>query len=622
MGWPVPLDLTLQLTSLATSATATSSPHSGTCDITDGNVRGRHQSSLGMSRSTIIPTVRKEISSNVNDNEDLMTWDDAHDLPPRDAPHATTCTEAYIPGLQDLLLDDGPKCDYSVSPMSPSMPEVKSYHTMPEHPSLLDTISPSSADDMDCSSVQFMHPILPVTGSPQEAPQSSNMSAIVHAQDEDDFERIQQVEEYETRRFHRTMKQQKPSKRIRTKMKKSQKVDSSGLPLPEMLPRKVKMTSKTAPCTTTQDPPKMKARLPRQIKQVPVLEEDPAGSILNVLEHARAFRGELDMQIQLGKVLYHRTKNGEPRKFLEKTMEKQVFEEGMTAHHAAEDIEVVFSPRLTTEVCDACHIVVEHLFETKPYQEETFYEVALYDRDDKEFHLKVSSNGVKTIAPSKEVGSEYHEFPKRVWDARFLVTGRGHWAPPEYVELFVDSIEATVPTHMFQGEQFPMPEVKFRVESNDIKVQAVVMKRVLHHRSCESDAFALQVAEVRDCVLRCRQSPCKKFIEYSAVTGFPPVLVTEQALWFEASIHIAPSPLLEQNKKIQVGDDTEWRPRDVLSERLHADLMETAEQLVTRLDVMGFDNQGPRGGVQDLQWMAAWERETRDLDSGIYQPFW
>lgn len=502
------------------------------------------------------------------------------------------------------------------------MPEVKSYHTMPEHPSLLDTISPSSADDMDCSSVQFMHLILPVTGSPQEAPQSSNMSAIVHAQDEDDFERIQQVEEYETRRFHRTMKQQKPSKRIRTKMKKSQKVDSSGLPLPEMLPRKVKMTSKTAPCTTTQDPPKMKARLPRQIKQVPVLEEDPAGSILNVLEHARAFRGELDMQIQLGKVLYHRTKNGEPRKFLEKTMEKQVFEEGMTAHHAAEDIEVVFSPRLTTEVCDACHIVVEHLFETKPYQEETFYEIALYDRDDKEFHLKVSSNGVKTIAPSKEVGSEYHEFPKRVWDARFLVTGRGHWAPPEYVELFVDSIEATVPTHMFQGEQFPMPEVKFRVESNDIKVQAVVMKRVLHHRSCESDAFTLQVAEVRDCVLRCRQSPCKKFIEYSAVTGFPPLLVTEQALWFEASIHIAPSPLLEQNKKIQVGDDTEWRPRDVLSERLHADLMETAEQLVTRLDVMGFDNQGPRGGVQDLQWMAAWERETRDLDSGIYQPFW
>ncbi|KAF1346909.1 hypothetical protein BDV97DRAFT_423550 [Delphinella strobiligena] len=625
MGWPMPLNLTLQPTSLATSATTSTSPQSVACDLTDGHVLGPPSSFLGMPMPTTIPAdtgAPAKVTPDVNDNEDLMTWEDAYDLPTRDTSRTAIYTIACAPALKDLLSDDGIKCENPVQPMSPSMPEVQSYHAVPNHPSLLDTIFPSSAEDMECSPVQFMHPILPVTDLPQQAPQSSDMSANFQAQVEDDFERIQQVIEYETRRFHRTMKQQKPSKKPRTKTKKTQDVDTSGLPLPELLPLTVKMTSKTAPLITTQDPPKIKVRLPKQIKQVPVLNEGSTGGIITILEHARAFRGELDMEIQLGQVLYHRTKNGEPRSFMEKTMEKQVFEEGMTAHHAADDVEVVFSPRLTTEICDACHIVVDHLFETKPYQEETFYEIALHDRDDKEFHLRVSSNGVKAVAPSEEVGSEYHEFPKRVWDARFLVTGRGRWEPPEHVELFISSIETTVPTREFQGEQFPMPEVRFRVESNDIKVQAVVMKRVLHHRSCESDAFTLQVAEVRDCVLRCRQSPCQSYIEYYAVTGFPPVLIKEQALWFEASIHIAPSPLFNQNKEIQVGEDSEWRPRDVLSERLHADLMETLEQLITRMDGVGFDNQGPRGSAQDLQWMAAWEREVRDLDSGIYQPFW
>lgn len=441
------------------------------------------------------------------------------------------------------------------------------------------------------------------------------LGTTIPEMDDDIPERLQAVSEVETRRFHRTMAQKKG------KRKGKSKIDTSGLPRPDPSPppRPTSTNSKKngSSATTTQS-----LSVNTELVKSKGDDSHNTDDMLLVLEHARSFKGSLDIEVQIGQALVHSVKSGEPSNFAKHLLRKEVLEKELAVHQASGGLEVHFSRMLTTDVSEACHIAVPHLFKEEPSQFETFYEFVLLDKDNKEVHLTispVSAQDADIFLPTEELGMVYLHFPKRIWDARYVVNGRKNYQASEAIHKFIATIKVEVPIHELAGEKFPVPRIKYRVESNEISVQAVYVKRCLRHQSIKPSKIVLQVTDIRLLELAQRkQDPVAK----AALSGFPSVMVEEHRLWFEASLLVPQSPLLEQNRTIQIGDDAEWTPEEVLPPDALAHLRAVTEQLITRIDGVGLSNRGPRGDVQDLLNIEARAKAKAEEKSGLHQPYW
>lgn len=459
--------------------------------------------------------------------------------------------------------------------------------------------------------VRTFQPLTP--NSPQRSPIGGS-----NAQHEEDncCERLQQVPEPDTRRFYRTMAQQKRSKKKRSNHNNTagSHVNTYGLPLPE--PLAISSINRSLPQPSSETC-RRQATTKKDAKETRIHQDD----VLQILEHARSFKGQIDMEIQLGQALIHSIKPGEPMNFAKLTMKKEPFEKDLAKHLAADELKLHFSRRLTTDLVEACHIPVASLWDQKPCLKEAFYELVLLDKENKEMHVRVTGDpsDTKILMPLEDLGSVYLHFPKRIWDARFLVTGRKDYVVPAAVHDLVRSLKVSIAVEERDGKVFRIPTVDYRIESNDITVKSFCSKRRFHHQSTKKERLTLQVTEVREYELK---KSNKDPSAHRAASGFPNVMVEHHVLWFEASMHISPHPLLAQNLDIQLGDDADWKPEDVLSEDLLNDLKSITEQFVTRLDGVGLSNKGLRGDEQDLENIARMEQEKRDRARGVNQSFW
>ena len=162
-------------------------------------------------------------------------------------------------------------------------------------------------------------------------------------------------------------------------------------------------------------------------------------------------------------------------------------------------------------------------------------------------------------------------------------------------------------------------KLKFRIDSNEISVKAVYSKRRLHYLTKVSPEVKFQVTEVRQHELKQSQLDASAWLANSYTL---PVMIARHEIWFEGTIYISRNPLLEENMTLELGEDASWVPQDILGETLLSDLRTVTEQLVTRIDGVGFKNEGIRGDLQDRLAIQDASNAREEVKLGINMPFW
>ena len=365
-----------------------------------------------------------------------------------------------------------------------------------------------------------------------------------------------------------------------------------------------------------------KAKQPVHIKQEVLPDNEHTDGMLRILEHARSFKGYVNVEVQIGQLLLHGFKSGEALNFSKLlSINKEDFESGIAKLLYAKEMDALFTPRLTAQVEEACHLLVPRLFgDGQPaFLTECFFEILLLDKDNREVCARVTDDpsAAAVFLLAEDIGVEHAHFPKRTWDARFAVTGRKDYEIPEDIKKMTST--ARVSVHGGDDLDQRRSKLKFRIDSNEISVKVVYSKRRLHYLTKVSPEVKFQVTEVRQHELKQSQLDASAWLANSYTL---PVMIARHEIWFEGTIYISRNPLLEENMTLELGEDASWVPQDILGETLLSDLRKVTEQLVTRIDGVGFKNEGIRGDLQDRLAIQDASNAREEVKLGINMPFW
>lgn len=426
-------------------------------------------------------------------------------------------------------------------------------------------------------------------------------------------ETVLQDPEAETRRFHNTMGQQKGKRG-----KRGATVSTAGLERPDPIPAPA-----PRPAPTLRPAPALRPAIQARQTARPPQSQPEMAAIMQMLEYGRSSRGPVDIEVQFGQSFIYNFSQSAAA-FVKGQMTIEKYERKMPELLFEKEIKTYFSRRLTTSISEASRLVVPDIFGMEPYKVDAFYELIVQDRDNKEIRIKTFGDGdqldcYEVTPPSEHIGEVYYDFPKRFLDARLAVVGYSKYEVPEAVEKLVKTIHTTTKPISQPGTSQEI-EFKFRNESSALRVKAVLGKRQLHYRSTEYQDLSLQLTEVRDLTVqnKMRHDPAA----YRVLGQDPTQLVKNHKLWFEASILVSRSPLVEQNNKLQLGDDASWEPQEILSEDLLHTIKTTTEVIMSRLDATSVSNHGLVGTEEDLAEIDRVLRANADKRARLNEPFW
>ncbi|GAB7348008.1 hypothetical protein MBLNU459_g5503t1 [Dothideomycetes sp. NU459] len=335
--------------------------------------------------------------------------------------------------------------------------------------------------------------------------------------------------------------------------------------------------------------------------------DNPMYKILPALDQARSFRGEIRMEIQFGQTILHNFKNNDAKKFTKTTFGTKAFEDGLNRQQNEENLSVIFNQRMTTSLLEAFQALV--LFDPEPEVSRSWYEFICTDHEGRKICIKAEgSDKTETESVPEVLGCVFFHYPKRVFDARCVVSGSPKCT--QSVEDFMSMMTA----RKIDDE---LANVSWHGVSKAFEVESVYAKRQVCHRGLEHEKFSLQITEVQHLLVsRQDDGSCQAYAES------PENMIVKQRKWFETSIVMSQHPLLSQNKSLQTGDDAEWQPEDILSDDVLRDMMTVTEHMVTRMDGIGASNRGPRGEPHDIAEIARADKEKEAERTGLYQPYW
>ncbi|KAH0413948.1 hypothetical protein KCU90_g16197, partial [Aureobasidium melanogenum] len=214
---------------------------------------------------------------------------------------------------------------------------------------------------------QYSHMVLPEAEEPNDV-----------------VERIQVEDEVATRRYFNTTAHRKPKSRVKGKpSKQSFKVE---LDLPDWDPRLNKQ-----PSNSNQTQPKashVQATPTPQAK--PLILPECSSDLLQLLDCARAYRGHLDMEISIGRILIEGLRGLEAKEFAaSKAMSSKRMAAGIKEHLTSDKESVLhFVERLTSSTVEACQIPTPQLFH-QDATEASWYEFHCEDKYHNHLIVKV-----------------------------------------------------------------------------------------------------------------------------------------------------------------------------------------------------------------------------------------
>ncbi|KAI9709352.1 MAG: hypothetical protein M1820_003472 [Bogoriella megaspora] len=325
-----------------------------------------------------------------------------------------------------------------------------------------------------------------------------------------------------------------------------------------------------------------------------------------ILEHSRAFRGKLILEVQIAQNLLS-VANSKARDFENDTHGVREIETFLAEQIRDQNAREFATTMLTASAHDVEYLIgvknatKARAFATMPYISELTYEFVCESAKIGKFTAMVDIDGrSETKGPVDIVGSVSWHHVLRMYDARFIVAGEKTILEPQDEGL--NKLLSSLRVHVPEGKI--LPDIQVEISNKEFAVHSVMIKRRFYYQSLEFKNIALKVTETSDL-----------FIYRNTQTGAlhasakePAEMVAESRQWYEASlVPMAMPKVFAENENLRIGDDAAWKPDDVMSFEEFQDFKDLATEMVKKMDNVGFNNQGPRGSREETdQWTQQW----------------
>lgn len=435
-----------------------------------------------------------------------------------------------------------------------------------------------------------------------QLPGSSPYSWVAqNVQVTDVVETVQDGDEVSTRRYHKTTLHRKP--KGKAKGGGSKPAAKAQLKLPDDFQSLIKAGKKELKPSRVA---KLQESTPKKPAEPPACVE----GLLKILDVARAFKGHVDMEVSIGRILLDGFKKEEAKKFADsKAMSARSLTRGIERYIASDEATVHFVERLTSSIDEASRIPAQKMFDQDEIDTEVWYELHCRDRYNNAVVVKIrGSEEAETVLVPRALGEAFFHFPKRRWDARFAINGRETYAHRTAVSKFMKQFSAKVEG---AGDMQTI-DLRYRIV-RELKIQEVYAKKRLTYKYLESDRISLHVTEVQD--LNRFQAKFDTSL-HQARSGNKSEMIRDGRFWYEAKLSISADPWFEQNLHLKTGDEANWEPKDVLDDAMLVVVDKVIEHFVSRLDVVGINNKGLRGDEKDLGEIDSRIKENKRLKKG------
>lgn len=320
------------------------------------------------------------------------------------------------------------------------------------------------------------------------------------------------------------------------------------------------------------------------------------------LDHARSFRGHIDIRLQVGKVIFLDVSED-----LKQDLTPPGFSAIISRVAGFDEIDSCFSNLLTTTTDDV-DWVLQFAGVTdprNPFKVESAFELICEGLDKAELHLVVdasTANEPYVAAPDDFIGAVYVHAPQRVWDARLLVSATRQ--TPTKLDT-VDGAKGLVDSlYVRKKANELIPYVEAR-DGLGLDVKTVRLHTRMSYSLGETSPVAVEIKRVHDFKLRRRKDEDHgngRLLLAESVSSEE--MIREQRLWYEVALVLTKRPTaFEENVSLETGEETRWQVDDVVDEWTIRSIEEVGTGLVERMDNVGLGNRG-----------VAWEYETRKME--------
>ncbi|KAI9719188.1 MAG: hypothetical protein M1828_006281 [Chrysothrix sp. TS-e1954] len=408
---------------------------------------------------------------------------------------------------------------------------------------------------------------------------------------------VQMISEHEDcRTFKKTMRQRAPAPRS-NKKKGTHKVPptKAQLEVPDPAP-----TAKSTKGIHKTGRPGLVASGMTGSSAATVQDSHLVKGLTKALERARLYAGDVDLELQCGKIMYDQAP-----KHLKPVFAADILGPALNSSHAFKTLDGAFTSVLSSEGSD-----FEALFTTvgidmaSPCRRNAYYELLCQDSNRKMIRVKVNALQVEkepcVVSEEAMLGAVYMHFPQRVWDARLLVMGsRSKGANEAACNGVEELVESLVVQKTDKG---CLPLIQGR-DGHGLEVKAVRLHALVQYDALQTGDVLLEVKRVYDMGVKRKFS--KRIGDqgyFQAACSGDSRMRREQRLWYEVSLGCTQRPhQLNENKAMQLGSKAHWKAEDVLKSINLKGVESLGCRLVEKMDSVGYHNKGPLANVEGLK---------------------
>ncbi len=142
-----------------------------------------------------------------------------------------------------------------------------------------------------------------------------------------------------------------------------------------------------------------------------------------------------------------------------------------------------------------------------------------------------------------------------------------------------------------------MLDLVTRTTAKELRVKAMTLHRQQDYTCSLHPSTFVSITEVQDLYIQ-RNADEPDLIRACAKS--PAEMIRDNRLWYEVSLSsLVAEEKFKQNMGLEFGDVAGWTPNEIIDAGVIEHLAVVARDVVTRIDGVGYNNKGPRGGPSD-----------------------
>ena len=370
----------------------------------------------------------------------------------------------------------------------------------------------------------------------------------------------------------------------------------------------VDLLSLNAPATRLQNTDKrkirgslhhiMRQRAPVSLTSKLAFLKEYEKRICELLAKSRSRSGPLKLEVEFGQLLVEA--HGGPI-----ALQKHEWQAAF-ATQGPHRLSSTFVERLTTSAIEVESIVAlklhggRPLFSQEPQQRCVTYELECKCEDQEEIIIIIYEDGSHHVRPKEcLMGALNMHYPKRAWDARLAVISS------TFVGGHYTSVAAAIARSFTARPLNSAPNLNLlsnfviAVESPDrnFKIERITLRRETVHSSTVYPDLQVHLIEKQDAGC----APAAGLAaSYVGSVNLEEEMASSRRLWWTASLSsVNACSVLQENEGLSLGQTATWSAAKVIRNGVIGDLAELAEDVITRIDHVGFAG-GASGSKQSV----------------------